>query len=871
MSGTYGERDVVTAKDGSQGNSAQQAATADLSRDTWEAMSKHPHQRSGQQTGLDNSTGTTTSGTADQRGQEQADDTSRRATGDGQRASRPERSSERGQRAREVVTPLAHANFNGELINLDVQPAQHQVQRGETVRDIARAHLGQAATEQEIRRHMHEIERANGLSGSASSLIPGETITLPGHTSSGGYVTISSAEWQDGIAPERYTTRGGETLEAIARQHLGSSASQADIDRHIQEIWQSNTSQPMPELTDLRNFSVAGNTILRLPSRTVDGQLVEQADHAPSVRRIVWNNGVERIEHQDGQGNPTGVGFVRRPDTAGAYSEHHWGPRTEDNYDLTRTAEGRYLVSAPPGAVPLDRTDANDSRVNAARWDDRAQRSEATTEQFRLYERIQNIHDATSADGTSLISDTMQRELQRDMRQFEQRARENGLSPQEVARTYQQVERLLQQPDASRVRLAGEIMDQAARPTSVNQGNHGTCAVASLESRTYTRHPSEAARLVTDVALTGHYTTRDGTRIEVRPTMLIQNEEIVHEHGDDNRSYASEIFQVTAVNIEYQRHGVRSANGALELIPAQYVRYGQDFARAGRIPPDEGDRTIDLRTNHPLVENDGSGRIINSPSLHDNQITDIGRQIVGTEQGDAVLANVQRSRLGQGYDQSEQIESEQDLRETLTRLRQGGHLPTQIIVHTGNEPFFADSGGGHAGGSGGWHVVTVTDFDERTGGVSIDNQWRADADRLHGGMDVQDLYLSTFRPGSPEVIQALQRRQREHPRDYMTAIDLLRQRHWAEGRDHISDEQYAHECTEILSRLRDDYWNRAISTDQWVQVHVRMVGVLNDLPSSQRFRLLNPLAPDQREIIQRAEQIVENRHRHAQIGGAAGS
>src|SRR5262249_23682892 len=160
--------------------------------------------------------------------------------------------------------------------------------------------------------------------------------------------------------------------------------------------------------------------------------------------------------------------------------------------------------------------------------------------------------------------------------------------------------------------------------------------------------PSEAARLVTDVALTGHYTTRDGTRIEVRPTMLIQNEEIVHEHGDDNRSFASEIFQVTAVNIEYQRHGVPSKKGAHELIPAQYARYAQDFARAGRIPPDEGDQTIDLRTNHPLVESDGSGRIINSPSLNDNQITDIGRQIIGTEQGDAVLANAQRSRLGQG-------------------------------------------------------------------------------------------------------------------------------------------------------------------------------------------------------------------------------
>ncbi len=818
MSGGNSERTAVSSNDGAQASSQEVAAT-ELSRQAWDAISKRPG------------------------------DTAR---------------------SRDVVTPLAHPNFNGELIRLDVQPTTHEVQPGETMREIARQHLGQAASEQDVGRHAREIARANGFSGSSSPLTPGETLRLPGHTRNGGYVTTTTVDWQNGVAPERYPTQAGETLESIARTHLGPAASQAEIDRHLQEIWQANTTRPMPGQVELRSFQVSGNTTLRLPGRTVEGVLIEDEDHAPSVRRTVWNNGSERIERQDGEGNLTGAGLVRTPESSGGYVEHHWGPRTEDNYDLTRSAEGRYLVSAPPGAEAVDRTEANDSRVNVARWDDRTQRAEVTTERSRLYEQIRNIHDANTAGGVGLIDDATQSQLRRDMRQFEARARESGLSPEEVARTYQQIERLLQTPDANRVRLAGEIMDLAAHPTSVNQGNHGTCAVASLESRIYTRHPSEAARLVTDVALTGHYTTGDGTRIEVRDTMLIQNEEVAHEHGDSNRSQASQIFQVTAVNIEYQRNGVRSENGALELIPPQYARYMQNFAEPGRIPPDQGDRIMDLRTHQPLVENGGSGRIINSPGLHDSQITNISRQITGTEQGDVVLANVQRTRLGHGYDRSEAIDSEQDLRATLTRLRQGGSLPTQIVVHAGNEPFFGDSGGGIAGGSGGWHVVTVTDFDERTGRVSIDNQWGSDADRLRGGMDVQDLYLSTLRPGSPEIIQALQRRQQEH-RGYMTAIDLLRQRNWAEGRDHISDQQYAHECTELLSRLRTDYWNGDISAEQWIQVHIRMVGVLSDLPEGDRFRLLNPLPPDQREMIQRAEQILADRRRHAQIGGSTGS
>lgn len=373
--------------------------------------------------------------------------------------------------------------------------------------------------------------------------------------------------------------------------------------------------------------------------------------------------------------------------------------------------------------------------------------------------------------------------------------------------------------------------------------------------------------MVADVHLNGRYVTRDGSTIQVPHTALIQTEEIAHSHGNSNRSYASEIVQVTAMNIEYQRHGVRTDNGAFELIPGQFARYQQGFQRMGANPPDVGDRIIDLRTNQPMT--DSNGIPLNNIGVTDNQIIDISRQIIGQEEGDTVLANAQRASYGYGYDRAERIDSEQDLRQTLTRLRQGGHLPAQMIIHSGNEPFFGDSGGGVAGGSGGWHVVTVRDFDERTGRVSLDNQWGTDADHTKGNeMSVSDLYLATLAPGSPEIVRELRRRQQQNP-DYLTQIDLLRQQNMASGTGHISSEQYAQRCADLLWRVRDDWYNDRLSWNQYAQVHIRMVGVLNDLPESEQRRLLNPLPPDQRQMIQRAQQILEEARNRAQIGGVA--
>jgi hypothetical protein len=81
----------------------------------------------------------------------------------------------------------------------------------------------------------------------------------------------------------------------------------------------------------------------------------------------------------------------------------------------------------------------------------------------------------------------------------------------------------------------------------------------------------------------------------------------------------------------------------------------------------------------------------------------------------------------------------------LQDAKEKGLFPMTFAVYTGNEPFYSDSGAGRAGGSGGWHVVNVMDYNAGPPPtVSVDNTWGAGADHLKSDNQVSlhDLYQS---------------------------------------------------------------------------------------------------------------------------------
>jgi hypothetical protein len=146
----------------------------------------------------------------------------------------------------------------------------------------------------------------------------------------------------------------------------------------------------------------------------------------------------------------------------------------------------------------------------------------------------------------------------------------NESQPSEIAKTYNEIDRLLVakgdkalKPE-QRKDLAEQIIRQAADPTTIGQGAHNTCSMATVETLMYTRNPSDAARLITDVALTSQYVATDGRRVRVNPGA--HNESRNSTANDAGRSHASEIFQVTGVNLHIdQENRKTNPRGAIAL------------------------------------------------------------------------------------------------------------------------------------------------------------------------------------------------------------------------------------------------------------------------------------------------------------------
>jgi LysM repeat protein len=587
---------------------------------------------------------------------------SRKTAADGpQEASKP--AGDRGAVQMDAVTITASPDiaYKGEVINRDVPPGTHTVERGDTLTKIAKEHLGPGATPEEIRAHVKEIARVNHIPN-PDLIRDGQELVLPGHTADGGFVTKDNA----------------------------------------------------------------GSTLTR------------------------WQDGTERVENKDK------TGFVRKPaeDGSGAYTEHHWGPQPENNFELTKTADGKFLFADKQGDQPKELYDQEKVRTERERVMEQAESNITNPEELAKFRA--------------------------NMAEFEQRAHKQGLPPEEVAKFYSETSRLLEskgdQPVSQKDRtvLAEQLMDQAAHPTQVDQGYHNSCNVTTVESRVYTRNPSEAAKMVTDVATTGQYTARDGTVVTVPPGSLTRdNEAQGNPPAYGERSYASQVFQVTAVNLHHQTtpYTYTDSAGTVHNVPAGGMRYEQI---PNPVSPDTGERLYDTTTNPPTLV----GR---SPALTDDGIVRVNNLITG-DTGTGAMIDHAKWVYGDKTGVTT-VNNEKEFNEQLAKAQAEGRMPIIIHVHTGNEPFLHDSGGGSAGGSGGDHVVTVTGYEAGPPAkVHVDNQWGEGVDyQGNKSMSVHDLYGAMRGPTHPDTIADLQKDvkwDREHGTiDTRKEFELLRLEH----------------------------------------------------------------------------------------------
>src|SRR5262249_19284467 len=118
---------------------------------------------------------------------------------------------------------------------------------------------------------------------------------------------------------------------------------------------------------------------------------------------------------------------------------------------------------------------------------------------------------------------------------------------------------------------------------------------------------------------------------------------------------------------------------------------------------------------------------------------------------------------------------------------------------------FTDSGGGTAGGSGGGHFVTITDYDKETGIAKMQNQWGPDSTHE---ISAKDIYQATKPPASR--ISDLQAEVDANRNDWFKTIDYSKEHELLrlkknEGK--ISDAEYDNKIVE-LSVERFKKWQK---------------------------------------------------------------
>jgi hypothetical protein len=402
---------------------------------------------------------------------------------------------------------------------------------------------------------------------------------------------------------------------------------------------------------------------------------------------------------------------------------------------------------------------------------------------------------------------TQLEQMKLNMQVFEARsaAEHPPLTAAEIARTYKEISHLIHTKDgpdvqlkhSDRVAVAQQIMMHAADPTTIDQGQHLTCNVTTVEARMFAKNPAAAVSLIDQVATTGQYhpTDNPSDTIKIDPGSLLRHpgngEESHTVPPDGGRSYASQIFQVTAVNAYYHSNCLEVKNDKGETVTylPGAVEYRQGEPDANATPPLSGETLYDVSTSPAQPIKDGKD-IVHCPNLMDDHIFQVYNIISDRPETEFMVFNKDYV-AGEGKYVT-RIDSEDDLKQKILDAQKNGKLPIILGVNSGQEPFFSDSHGGAAGGAGGSHVVSVTGMD-KDGNVMVNNQWGKASKHA---VDLHELYVATLHPA--DAIAVLKRdcakNAQAHKVNFATEAELLRLRH-ASGDLQSNDHEYIDQLT----------------------------------------------------------------------------
>jgi hypothetical protein len=392
--------------------------------------------------------------------------------------------------------------------------------------------------------------------------------------------------------------------------------------------------------------------------------------------------------------------------------------RTTQDRTVTECVDGTRTVKENPttGRHPEesgDRPPQQENKIN----DNAAARKTLEQSKTDLNHTIDRLSTDPKGDSHSIMSQADRSDLLKHMREFETRANHQHMPPNEVAETYQQMERLLSTNDAKvsaqdRVQLAKEVMLHSAEPRSVKQGDASTCNVTSLAQRIYERHPSKMAEMITTTALIGDWKAPDGKMIHIDQDSLRKgsSEGNYPQKGTD-RSFATQIANVVMANDATQRR-----------VSPQY--YSQ------------GERTYDNESGERLYDrfNKGDEGYANGdPRMRRDVVDAIGNGAKPTDLSDGVVKNAEIEAIGKRLTGESDFvisadapgsgtisyQTETGLNRLLQQKQLHNDMPLVAFVNQAREPIAhhdkrTDDPRGIAN-----HLVSVTDYDPKTMTITI--------------------------------------------------------------------------------------------------------------------------------------------------------
>jgi hypothetical protein len=745
----------------------------------------------------------------------------------------------------------------GVIVNMDDlrQMTNISVPKDESVADFAKGILGKDTNPNDLTKVVSEISQANhidinamlhtgqdvlapilhgapGATGPDRGLPPGDVRppapSHPGDTHPGahkpGDVQPQTPAQPGDVQPhahakpgdgkqESYTVKPGDSLWKIERHLLGPHASNADVLKGVHELAKANH---IPLHTDSHgrvSAMIRPGEHLKVPAAHGHGDQPPPQPHRPQPHPEVPP--------------PAPHGPQPHPDVPPpAPDKPAPGP------DKPAPAPDK---PAPGPDKPVPAPDAPPGHGGDKPLDPKEKPGPAKPENSDSPEKQKLVHDA---EDKFRNQPGKLAEFKANMKALEDRAGKDHLSPQEVQKTYKEVDRLLEaegnQPlkPEQRKHLAEQVMKQAGHPQLIDQGQHNTCAVANgVESRMYTRNPSDAAKLVTDVATTGQYTTKEGRTIQIDAKP--HGESTWNPTPDGSRTHASEIFQLTAVNIKVDKEN-QSTN------PPGQMRYEHRDPVPGSGNKDEV--MVDYSKNPKGdVVDDSPG----FTTANDGSLRDIYQSITGIHETGTVVGS--DSYLTDRSDAVKRVHTEQEFNDYLAQCKKDGKFPVAIALDTTSEPFWTDSGNGAAGGSGGGHILTVTDY---TPGnppkVDVDNSWGSRVDHQGANaLSVHDLYQAMDAPANKarDMKQDVDyNRAHGNPNHYKEfELERLNRLQMPNDKDNpaqkqANDQKYEQSVMEAMRRAQQD-WAQHPNPAEQAQAMEKLNNIIKSMPPDAAKRL----------------------------------